>query len=188
MKLADQNGMEGCDYGGFEFSLSMLWAQAMPFVALMLYRRNGVDDTENGVEQEESTITIILSCSFGLWLLTNVAFFCTINLSYLHTFWGTMTGPQFTCQRFHVAPEDSLRFMVAFHKRKSYTKSIHGEIKEWVAVNVDRWREENPEWFDIERIPDEFLPPRVVVAEGGASRRRRSSVSLRELVGGGDSK
>ena len=68
----------------------------------------------------------------------------------------------------------------------SYTKPIWDEIKEWIAVNVDRWREENPEWFDIQRIPDEFLPPRVVVAEGGESRRRSSSLSLRELLVGED--
>ena len=77
---------------------------------------------------------------------------------------------------------------MAFGKRISYTKSIHGEIKEWVAANIDRWREENPEWFDIQLIPDEFLPPRVIIAEGGTSRKRRSSVSMRELVNEGESK
>ena len=207
-----------CELGGTAFTLSMLWAQAMPFVALLLYKKKkgGDDDdgkavgingnfnitnstsllpndsgnveSENGGELEKSTITIVLTCSFILWLLTNVAFFCTIDLTYLHTFWGTMTAPQFTCKRFKDASEDSVRFDAAFLNRKSYTKTINLEIKEWVAVNVDRWREENPEWFDIQRIPDEFLPPQVVVSEGGASRRRRSSVSLRELVGGSESK
>ena len=176
-----------CDYGGFEFSLSMLWAQAMPFVALMLYRRNGVDDTENGVEQEESTITIILSCSFGLWLLTNVVFFCTIDLAYLHTFWDIKTGPQFICDLFRDASHEEGKFIV-FHKRISYTNPIHDEVKTWVAANIDRWREENPEWFDVRLIPDEFLPACVLLAEGGASRRKSSSVSLRELVGEGYTK
>ena len=33
-------------------------------------------------------------------------------------------------------------------------------------------------------IPDEFLPKEILEAEGGAKRRRRrSSVSLREIVG-----
>ena len=204
-----------CEMGGFAFTLSMLWAQAMPFVVLLFYKKKGDDDgeaagingnfnitnstsqlpdeidndeVENGGELEKSTITIVLTCSFVLWLLTNVAFFCTINLTYLHTFWGTMTGLQYTCKLFLDASEDSVRFMAAFHKRKSHTKSIHGEIKEWVAMNIDRWKKENPEWFDIRLIPDEFLPPRVVVAEGGASRRRRSSVSFKELVGGDESK
>jgi len=65
-----------------------------------------------------------------------------------------------------------------------YTKSIEAEVKEWVAHNIDRWKEENPEWFKIDLIPDEFLPQAVLEAEGGANRkRRRSSVSLREIVG-----
>ena len=55
-------------------------------------------------------------------------------------------------------------------------------MKEWVASNIVRWEEENEEWLKIEMIPDEFLPDRVFKAEGGA-KRRRSSVSLREIVG-----
>jgi len=43
---------------------------------------------------------------------------------------------------------------------------------------------DNPDWFKIELIPDEFLPQAVLEAEGGTNRkRRRSSVSLREMVG-----
>ena len=57
-------------------------------------------------------------------------------------------------------------------------------MKEWVANNIDYWKEDNPSWFNIEFIPDEFFPKAVIEAEGGASRkRRRSSVSLREIVG-----
>ena len=61
-------------------------------------------------------------------------------------------------------------------------------MKAWVAANIDRWRETNPEWFDIKLIPEEFLPPRVVVAEGGESRRREEQCQLAGVVGGGDSK
>ena len=195
------------EVGGTAFSLSMLWAQAMPFVALLLYKtkvddgeavemnghfnitnstsqlpeENDNDEADIGGELEKSKIAIVLACSFILWLLTNLAFFCTIDLSYMHTFWLLKTGPQYTCERFQGSSQDSERFKVVFHKRMSYTKSIHGEIEEWVAANIDRWREERPEWFDIERIPDEFLPPRVVLAEGGATGRRRSSASFKEL-------
>jgi len=55
-------------------------------------------------------------------------------------------------------------------------------VKEWVAENIDQWRRDQPNWFKIEMIPDEFLPKDVLEAEGGA-KRRRSSVSLREIVG-----
>ena len=59
--------------------------------------------------------------------------------------------------------------------------NIH-KVKLWVAENIDGWRRETPDWFNIELIPDEFLPKDAFEAEGGA-KRRRSSVSLREIVG-----
>ena len=69
-----------------------------------------------------------------------------------------------------------------FKNRIEYSKSIHGEVKEWVAENIDKWKRERPDWFKIAMIPDELLPKDVFEAEGGA-KRRRSSVSLREMVG-----
>ena len=194
------------EIGGFAFTLSMLWAQAMPFVALWVFTKRGDDDGEAanrmngsfnisnstsqltdenandeagiGGELEKSTIAIVLTCIFGLWLLTSVAFFSTIDLSYFHTFFGMTTASQCCITSFQESTTDSQKFWWVFGSRMSYTEPIHGEIKVWVSANVDRWREENPEWFDIELIPDEFLPPRVVIAEGGAGRRRSFSVSL----------
>jgi len=45
---------------------------------------------------------------------------------------------------------------------------------------------DDPDWYPnwIDLIPDDFLPQAVLEAEGGTNRkRRRSSVSLREIVG-----
>ena len=84
--------------------------------------------------------------------------------------------------------EDSMKFQWVFGVRSSYISQIRDDVKMFVANNIDRWREENPEWFDVQRIPDELLPVKVFREEGGAKRRRSSSVSLRELVGGGERK
>ena len=51
-----------------------------------------------------------------------------------------------------------------------------------VAENIDKWKRERPDWFKMDKIPDELLPKDVLEAEGG-TKRRRSSVSLREIVG-----
>ena len=95
---------------------------------------------------------------------------------------------QYSIHRFLTNPDDDyIRFDATFDNRINFTKPIHGEVKAWVAENIDRWRAEKPKWFEIDMIPDDFLPERVVIAEGGA-QRRRSSVSLRELIGGNDAK
>jgi len=152
----------------------MVWAQIFPFVALQLC--DG-DETARNV-----LATVVVGC-FSLWLVLNFIFFCTIDLKFLNTFFGTKTAPQYTCELFLGSQLDSARFRTAFTKRSAYTTNIHDEVKQWVASNIDCWKEDKPDWFKIEMIPDAFLPPDVVEEEGGARRRRRSSVSIREIVG-----
>jgi len=58
------------ELGGFAFSLSMVWAQVFPFVALQLY---------DGDIETQDAIAIFLASSFTLWLVLNIAFFCTVS-------------------------------------------------------------------------------------------------------------
>jgi len=158
--------------GATLFSFGMMWGQVLPFVALQYYEG---DDAE--------AIKIFLDCSFCLWLILNISFFCTIDLDFVGTFFGTITAAQYTIELFQNATNNAMKFDAAFTNRISYTKPIHGEIKEWVRQNIDRWRLEAPEWFVVELIPDEFLPVEVYEAEGGEGRKRRNSVSMRQMVG-----
>ena len=159
------------ELGGLGFTLSLVWAQAFPFVALQFYE----GEMKDGMK-------VFLAVCFIVWLLLNTTFFCTIDLSYLSTFFGTKTGPQYITHRFLSSKEDHYRFHAVFFHRIQHSSSIHGRVKEWVAENIDKWKRENPDWFNIEKIPDEFLPKDVFEAEGGA-QRRRSSVSMREIIG-----
>ena len=68
------------ELGGVAFSLSMVWAQVFPFVALQFYDED---------ETIKDMLTAFLAASFTLWFLLNVAFFCSINLEYLDIFFGT---------------------------------------------------------------------------------------------------
>jgi len=164
------------ELGGLGFTLSLVWSQVLPFVAVQFF------DDHEGKEITKGAITSFLASCFILWLLLNIIFFCTIDLSYLNTFFGTMTAPQYTCKLFLTSEKDHQRFRAIFKNRREYTKTIHGEVMTWVAENITKWRRERPDWFKIEMIPDEFLPVEVIEAEGGADRRR-SRVSLREIVG-----
>ena len=120
--------------GGLAFSISMVCAQAFPFVALQLYE---VGDTTS-----KDTITLILIGSLSSWLLLNIALFFTIDLSYLNTFIGTKTAPQYTVELYNTVTDDSLRWDAAFTNRLSYSASIHEEVGQWVSDNVARWQRE----------------------------------------------
>jgi len=152
----------------------MLWSQAFPFVALSFYE----SDSDNDMEH---FITVFLICSFSLWVILNVVFFCVIDLNFVRTFVSLQTAPQYTCELFQESKRSAAKFRAAFKNRSSYTRANHGEIKEWVANNIETWRAEEPEFFDITKIPDEFLPTEDFEAEGGHARRR-SSVGLREMI------
>ena len=171
--------------GGFYFSMSMLWAQVFPFVALHLYNNaDGLADNTNNHDDLGENVQLLLICSFVVWLMLNVAFFCTIDLSYIFTFFSTERGHTWVVRRFkEEGAKESQKFDILFDNNLDYSKPVHGEAKEWIAANIDRWRADQPEWFIVEMIPDEFLPKEVFEAEGGAKRRKRSSVSLREIVG-----
>jgi len=113
----------------------------------------------------------------------NIIFFCTIDLRFLKTFFGTKTAPQYTCEYFLTSEEDFQRWDAVFENRLIYTESIHERVKEWVEKNIVRWQRERPDWFNIEMVPDKLLPSNVLAAVGGVKRRRRSSVSVREIMG-----
>jgi len=71
------------EMGGLAFSLSMVWAQVFPFVALQLFEGEEITD------DMQENVTAFLFGSFGLWLILNAWFFCTIDLHYINTFFGT---------------------------------------------------------------------------------------------------
>ena len=158
-----------------------------------MYKRQDVgdrDDTEEGIWETEhggnvklemSTISSLLTCSFVLWSLTNVVFFCTIKSRFFNTFFGLQTASQYTIGIFLRSEDDSTKFQAAFTKRSSYTKPIWGEVKIWVGENIDRWKKENEKWFQVDKVPVEFLPVSVQLAEGEASMRR-SSISFKEVT------
>jgi len=119
---------------------------------------------------------------FILWLVLTITFFCTIDISYIGTFFDTMTGPQYAVELFKKGDTDHAKFRAVFTNRLQYTENIHNQVKEWVAENINEWRRDKPEWFKIELIPDEFLPMEIFEEEGGG-RRRRSSASMSSILG-----
>jgi len=111
----------------------MIWAQAFPFVALQYY------DGEM-----KYIMTVFLGMSFTAWLMLNIIFFCTIDLSYLNTFIGTKTASQYTCELYLTGQDDFQKFDAIFTNRIQYTKRIHEEVKLWVEEKINQWKREKP--------------------------------------------
>jgi len=117
----------------------MVWAQIFPFVALTYYE---------GPDKE--ILSTFLWSSLGLWLLLNTAFFCSIDLKFIGTFFGIRTATQYTVDIYRTSKEDFQRFDAVFTTRLEFTQSIHDDVKEWVANNIERWMREEPDWFTLE--------------------------------------
>ena len=164
------------ELGAITFSISMVYAQIFPFVAFFLY-----GDAISEDEGVKKRILIFLVGSLSAWLLLNIIFFKTIDTSYIKTFFGTMTAPQYTCDYFTSSNEDFQKWDAFVENRIEYSTAIHDDVKEWVADNIDGWMADKPAWFNISMIPDDFLPADVLEAAGGADRRR-ASVGLMKMI------
>jgi len=159
------------ELGGAMFTTCMVWAQIFPFVALEFFE---------GEKKEELRAFLTTSCVS--WIILNVVFFATVNSAHIHTFCTTKTASQYVSGLFAAeSTRDEEKFKIAFRTRKSYTKSIHDNVKLWVTTNIEDWTRDKPDWFHVETIPDNFLPAAVVQAEGGP-KRRRSSMGIKEIL------
>jgi len=170
------------ELGGNAFAIIMVWAQIIPFVALLIYA--GTENDENERPKMEF-LKFFLPLNFTLWLLLNITFFCTIDFSYLGTFFSNKTGSQYTCELFLKSEGDDQWFEAVFSNRIEYTSPIKAEVKLWVSENIELWLADNPDWFKIEMIPDEFLPAEVL--EGNfrdfirQTKRQKRKDSLTEV-------
>jgi len=72
------------------------------------------DDTDKAKYENEQTITYFLVISLGLWAVLTLALFCTIDLKFIGTFFGTTTGPQYVCELFRKSKLDSQKFDAIF--------------------------------------------------------------------------
>ena len=123
----------------------------MPFVALQMYEESPAEDKigEDKIGEDKigkESIFLVLVCCFCAWLVLTVMFFCHIDLSYAPTFFGMQTAPQLCVSSYKDTTEDSKKFWWVFGSRIAYSRSIHDDVKTWVANNIVRWREEKEEW------------------------------------------
>ena len=168
--------------GGALFSFQTIVSQCYPFVSLHFYRTSDIEDKAD--VDMLNTVFIVLASS---WFLCVLAFLRVTNKDFWHTFWSTATGWQFTIDSFNKSDDPETKMLTIFDNHHSFTDSIKPEVIAYMHANWSSWVRTSPPWFTpkfIASVDDEFLPQEAIEAEGGARRRRRSSVrSVREILG-----
>jgi hypothetical protein len=167
--------------GGIVWTLSLLWSQLSSVVCVVLYQLY-YDENESNDERRskiDATSMYITVASLVLfWLLSFSLFIRKINQKYLHTFFGTMTGSQYTVHLFRTGSTDHMKMDAVFSANTLLWTSIRDEVIAYTHANWAKWTLEKPDWFTeqfIASIPNEFIPR-------ADPSRRRSSV-LRNLLG-----
>ena len=165
--------------GGLCFSLNTLWSQVFPFVALVIYSKQGEgNSTSFRLSPNELLHGLLLLSS--VWFASTFFFALTIKRRYWRTFLTTSTSGQYAIQLFRESTSDESRFDAVFGNHKSYREPIKHEVKTWLAERYPIWQLERPVWFSeaaISLIPDDMLSKealRDLVARGGGQRRRSS--------------
>ena len=172
------------DAGGRLWTMSLLWSQLSAVVFVVLYQLHydeGEGDDKRRSKIDATAMYITVASLVLVWLFSFSSFIRKINQKYLHTFFGTMTGPQYTVHLFR-AGNDHMK-MGLFETNVLHWASIRDEVIAYTHANWARFKAEKPDWFTdhfIKTIPSEFIPR-------ADPNRRRSSAFL-NLLGLADEK
>ena len=133
----------------------------------------------------------------AIWFVSAVTFALVIKRKYLHTFYDMDTASTFNQKAFlHLREDQDLEKSDILNGHPDIYMAWGDElIKPWTINNWNRWEEEKPAWFTdkwIESVPNEYIPFEWRVkykktkgrVDDSQLQRRRSSISVRELVGG----
>ena len=126
-----------------------------------------------------------------------MTFASVVKREYLHSFYSMETASTYNRKAFlHLREDQDLEKSVVLADHPDIYMAWGDElIKPWTISNWNRWEDEKPAWFTdgwIEGVPNEYIPFEWRVkykktkgrVDDSQLQRRRSSISVRELVGG----
>ncbi|GMH89802.1 hypothetical protein TrVE_jg6277 [Triparma verrucosa] len=146
--------------GGTAWCFFLIWSQLSVYVAVPIYNMR-LDEVEydpdaEGIEGRvsSSTLYMFLGTINALWLFSAGIFFLVIKPSFIKTFYSTMTAPQ-NCRKMFDdgADPEKMNILTDHHK---FRASFEDEFKEYIRESWPRWIEENPEWFNPQRLISEM--------------------------------
>jgi hypothetical protein len=158
----------------------LAWSQISSVISVALYQKYYDERTDEEWSRGKIGATELYAIAGSLvllWVTSFFAFIRSINKAYYHTFFGTMTGSQYTIYLFRNGTSDHMK-MEVFKRHTLYWESIRDEVKAYTFANWDRWKTEKPDWFSdhfIATIPDAFIPR--------VDKDRRRSSAFANLLG-----
>jgi hypothetical protein len=190
--------------GGLYWTASMVMAQIGCFACGWMYltyfeeeeetdEKEGLEGIKEGRKIADATVWFTLLVFSGLFVTGLTAFLLMMQPGFAGTFFSTDTFSVFLENYFTgVADNDDASKSGIFGKHPVYREHFEGEIKAWALGNWERWEREQPAWFTdawIDKVPDDCVPLEFCVrykkTKGRVVDKRRGSVSLREMMGGG---
>ncbi|GMH86410.1 hypothetical protein TrST_g5560 [Triparma strigata] len=165
------------------------------FISVYAYSNHYDEDEDAKLDDE--TLQTALICLVAIWFVSALTFASVIKREYLHTFYDMDTASIYSRKYFLKLREDQ-------NEERSYLLTIHPDVykawgdellKPWTIKNWNRWEEEKPSWFTdkwVDGVPNEYTPfewrMKYKKTKGRVDdaqlKKRRGSISVRELVGG----
>lgn len=180
------------EMGGLPFLFSIVYSLVGSFTSVYLYSTHH----ENDDKLSQSTLQTVLGSLVAIWVVSLVSFALVIKREYLHTFYAADTSSTYNRKEFLILREDQ-------EAEKSGYLTLHPDVykpwsdvvKKWTFENWKRWEEEKPALFTngwIDGVPNDFIPFefRVIYkktmgrVDNAQLKRRRGTVSVKELMGG----
>jgi len=180
------------ELGGAYWMFNMIYTQVMLFIVIKFRSSTHSEEGQNPVFSEVRLWT--LACSLAtFWLVAVAVLLLSCEKGFMHTFSQLARAWEYNKAMFDTG-DDEYR-MYIFTDHEAYYMWYKEEIKEWLGEAWHRLNTEKPIWFTesvSERVPTEFIPHtqhQSVREEMNGNeyvakrRRRRSTVSLREIIG-----
>ncbi|GMI30812.1 hypothetical protein TeGR_g7222 [Tetraparma gracilis] len=174
--------------GGSYWLFNLAMSQVSVFVSVHLYLEYADAPQSGGNKIEARAMWVGAGGLAAAWLITWIYFVFRIAVpKYRHTLWSWTSGRQCVHDYFYKGKDDEAKFLVFKRNLLLWENDIGDEVKAWLAENWARWKEEKPEWFQVELAPDRFIPAEELEQLGHNRKRRGSAAgsvrdSFRELI------
>ena len=147
------------DVGGVHYSLTLLWSQISAVLSVVLYEQFYKNEENKRDKIDAIELYTMTGSLVFVWAVSFYCFIKKINRKFLHTFFGSMTAPDYCVHLFRVG-DDRIK-MDVFGTNVLFWAPIRDEVRAYTHANWERWQREKPDWFTahfISTVPDEFIP------------------------------